>query len=201
MNIPNKITVSRLVLSIIYFVLLYLAGLDTIPEKFDKAIFYAGMAVFSVAALTDVLDGYLARRYNIVTKFGRIADPFVDKVLICGSFIFFVSWPSLKPFISSWMVLVIVFREFLVHGLRTIIESKGISFGSTVWGKQKTLTQCITIIWTLFYLVYLRYNPEMEWWAGTILHSLIWLTLFSTVFSALTYFYKTRKMLRVVVDE
>jgi len=201
MNIPNKITVSRLVLSIIYFILLYLAGLDTIPEKFDKAIFYAGMVVFSVAALTDVLDGYLARRYNIITKFGRIADPFVDKVLICGSFIFFVSWQSLKPFISSWMVLVVVFREFLVHGLRTIVESKGISFGSSVWGKQKTLTQCITIIWTLFYLVYLRYNLRMEWWAGTILHSLIWLTLFSTVFSALTYFYNTRKMLRVVVDE
>ena len=206
MNIPNKITVSRLVLAIIYFILLYLAGLDTIPEKFDKAIFYSGMVVFSVAALTDVLDGYLARRYNIVTKFGRIADPFVDKVLICGSFIFFVSWPSLTiipkpyPFISSWMVLVIVFREFLVHGLRTIAESKGISFGSTVWGKQKTFTQCITVIWTLFYLAYMRYTGG-EWWAGTLLHALIWLTLFSTVFSALTYFYKIRKMLRAVVDE
>ena len=187
-------------LSIVYFILLYLAGVDEIPEKFDKAIFYAGMVVFIIAALTDTLDGYLARRYNIVTKFGRIADPFVDKVLICGSFIFFVSWPSLKDFISSWMVLVIVFREFLVHGLRTIAESKGVSFGSSIWGKQKTFTQCITVIWTLFYLVYMRYT-DGQWWSAVLLKSLVWLTLFSTVFSALTYFYKIRKMLREVVDE
>ncbi|MEW6027730.1 MAG: CDP-diacylglycerol--glycerol-3-phosphate 3-phosphatidyltransferase, partial [Planctomycetota bacterium] len=197
---PNKVTTARFILSIIYFVLLYLAGLDEKPEKFDKPIFYAGMVVFIIAALTDTLDGYLARRYNIVTKFGRIADPFVDKVLICGSFIFFVSWPDLKPFVSSWMVLVIVFREFLVHGLRTIAESKGVSFGSSIWGKQKTFTQCITVIWTLFYLVYMRYTAG-EWWSAVLLKSLVWLTLFSTVFSALTYFYKIRKMLREVVDE
>jgi CDP-diacylglycerol--glycerol-3-phosphate 3-phosphatidyltransferase len=200
MNLPNKVTVSRLFLAIVYFFLLHLAGLDERPEKFDKAVFYAGMAVFIVAALTDSLDGYLARRYNIVTKFGRIADPFVDKVLICGSFIFFVSWPSLKPFISSWMVLVIIFREFLLHSLRTIVESKSVSFGSNIWGKQKTFVQCIAIIWTLFYLVYLRYTSA-ESWAAVMLHSLIWLTLFSTVFSALIYFYQTRKMLREVVDE
>lgn len=200
MNIPNKVTVSRLFLAIVYFFLLHLAGLDERPERFDRVIFYAGMAVFIVAALTDALDGYLARKYNIVTKFGRIADPFVDKVLICGSFIFFVSWPSLKPFISSWMVVVIIFREFLLHGLRTIAESKGVSFGSNIWGKQKTMIQCITIIWALFYLVYLRDTSGASW-SAIILHSLIWLTLFSTVFSAVIYFYRTRKMLREVVNE
>jgi phosphatidylglycerophosphate synthase len=84
--------------------------------------------------------------------------------------------------------------------LRTIVESKGISFGSTIWGKQKTLVQCITIIWTLFYLVYLR-NTEGNWWGAIILHSLIWLTLFATIFSAITYFYKVRQMLKQVVYE
>lgn len=201
MNIPNKVTVSRFILSIIYFTLLYL-GVDAneTPERIHTPLLYASLTVFIIAALTDVVDGYLARRYNIVTKFGRIADPFVDKVLICGSFIFFTGWFSLKPFIGSWMVLVIIVREFLVHGLRTIAESRGVSFGSTIWGKQKTLIQCITVIWIIFYVVYLR-NTEANWWGEILLQSLIWLTLFTTIFSALTYFYKIRRMLKQVVDE
>lgn len=201
MNIPNKVTVSRFILSIIYFTILYL-GVDTneIPERIHNQLLYAGLILFIIAALTDILDGYLARHYNIMTKFGRIADPFVDKVLICGSFIFFNGWASLKPFIGSWMVLVIVVREFLVHGLRTIAESRGVSFGSTIWGKQKTFIQCITVIWIIFYMVYLR-NTEGNWWGGIILQLLIWLTLFATIFSAFTYFYKIRQMLKQVVDE
>ena len=155
MKISNKVTVFRFILSIIYFILLYLGvDKDGIGERFNKPILYLSLGVFIVAALTDILDGYLARKYNIITKFGRMADPFVDKILICGSFIFFVGWVSLRPFIDSWMVLIIVIREFLVHGMRTIVESHGISFGSTTWGKQKTLIQCLTVIWTLFYLVF-----------------------------------------------
>jgi CDP-diacylglycerol---glycerol-3-phosphate 3-phosphatidyltransferase len=201
MNIPNKVTVSRFILSIIYFILLY-SGVNSnkIPEHIHNPLLYASLIVFIIAALTDIIDGYLARHYNIMTKFGRIADPFVDKVLICGSFIFFNGWISLKPFLGSWMVLVIIVREFLVHGLRTIAESRGISFGSTVWGKQKTLIQCLTVIWVIFYMVYLR-NTDGDWWGGIILQSLIWLTLFTTIFSAVTYFYKIRQMLKQVVNE
>ncbi|MDI6732512.1 MAG: CDP-diacylglycerol--glycerol-3-phosphate 3-phosphatidyltransferase [Planctomycetota bacterium] len=196
MNIANKVTVSRFILSIVYFVLLYLAERD----NFDKTILYGGLIVFIIAALTDSLDGYLARRYKIITKFGRIVDPFADKILICGSFIFLATWEPLRQFLSGWMVLVIVVREFSLHGLRVIAEAQQIPFASTVWGKCKTTTQCITIIWLLFYLVYFR-GTANEWWAVVIGQSLIWLTLFSTVFSAVIYFYQIRKMLKQVVEE
>lgn len=189
MNIANKLTVSRFFLSIIYFVLLYLT-LD--GERLNEPILNASLALFIIAALTDAVDGYFARRTNTVTHFGRIADPFVDKILICGSFIFFVTWPPLDFFLSSWMVVVIVTREFLVHGIRALAESKGIAFPSTAWGKQKTFIQCITIIWILFHLGHL----QGLLWSEVILSALIWLMLISTVFSGLTYFYKARQLLR-----
>lgn len=189
MNLPNKITVSRFFLSIIYFVLLYFA---VFGEAVEVGIIDISLAVFIVAALTDALDGYLARKYKMITYFGRIADPFVDKILICGSFIFFLSWNVLFPFLSSWMVVVIITREFLVHGIRGMAESRGIAFPSTAWGKQKTLIQCLTIIWIIFYVGHLRDQAIPM----TVLKSFIWLTIISTVISGLTYFYKARQLLR-----
>jgi len=201
MNLPNKVTTLRFILSIIYFVLLYFSIKDIQKTEYiNKPILTIGLIIFIIAALSDVLDGYLARKYNASTQFGRIADPFVDKILICGSFVFFLGWGSMHDFIGSWMVLLVIVREFLVHGLRTIAEAKGISFGANIWGKQKTMIQCFTIMWGLAYLLYFKDLSEY-WWTATILHSLIWLTLFTTVFSAFTYFYKIRKMLRTVVDE
>ncbi|MFA5794537.1 MAG: CDP-diacylglycerol--glycerol-3-phosphate 3-phosphatidyltransferase [Candidatus Brocadiia bacterium] len=187
MNLPNKITVSRFFLSIIYFILLYFSvHKDVInPKMLDVSI-----VVFLIAAVTDALDGYLARKYKMVTNFGRIADPFVDKILVCGSFIFFVSWDALNPFLSAWMVVVIITREFLVHGIRGMAEAKGIAFPSTSWGKQKTLVQCFTIVAVLLYVGYFRNRPV----PGIILHSFIWLTIISTVISGLTYFLKAKQL-------
>lgn len=189
MNLPNKITVSRFFLSIIYFVLLYFA---VYKSTINIRMLDISLAVFIIASLTDVLDGYLARKYKMVTLFGRVADPFVDKILICGSFIFLVSWDVVQPYLSSWMVVVIVTREFLVHGIRGMAESRGIAFPSTAWGKQKTLIQCLTIVWILFYVGHLQADAI----AINIMFSLIWLTIISTVISGLTYFYKARQLIR-----
>ncbi|MFH1227506.1 MAG: CDP-diacylglycerol--glycerol-3-phosphate 3-phosphatidyltransferase [Planctomycetota bacterium] len=189
MNLPNKITVSRFFLSIIYFILLHFSVHKSVinPKLLDVSIL-----IFMIAALTDALDGYLARKYKMITNFGRIADPFVDKILICGSFIFFLDWDVLNSFLSAWMVVVIITREFLVHGIRGMAESKGIAFPSTVWGKQKTLIQCLTIISILLYTGYFLNNSL----AGIILRSLIWLTIISTVISGFTYFLKVKQLIK-----
>ena len=200
-QIPNILTGGRLVLSIVFLVMILLE--PRLPADRDMSFpSYLDLAfvIFLIAAFTDMADGAMARKLNVTSKFGRMVDPLADKVLICGSFIFFLSWDPLRPFLASWMVLVIVVREFTVHGLRTIAESKGVSFGANIWGKQKTFVQCTTVIWSLVYVIYLRHLAQHSW-SEILLQALIWLTIFTTVFSALTYFYKIRKMLRQVTEE
>ena len=140
MNLPNKLTVLRFLIAIVYFIIL---------SFYDKAeaatawLMRPALLLFIIAALTDFFDGYLARRYQTVTKFGRISDPLIDKIIICGSFIFFTGWNNLNYFLPPWIVVVIVAREFMVSGLRGLMESHGIPFASTIWGKQKMLCQTI----------------------------------------------------------
>lgn len=191
MNLPNRLTVGRLFISIIYFVILSFAYKDGV---FQSKLLDISSGLFIIALLTDALDGYLARRYKMVTNFGRIADPFIDKVLICGSFIFFVSWGPMHDFMPTWMVVVILAREFLVSGLRAFAESKGIAFGSSFWGQNKMTTQGITIIWILVYFSHLK--ALQLGWTSIVFILLVWLTFVITVFSGLSYlihFYRLRK--------
>lgn len=150
-NLPNQITLMRLVLSIIFFICL---------AQFQARAPHAGLLVaayilFVVAALTDVLDGYLARKHNQVTSFGRIIDPVVDKVLVIGTYAFlagegFVDQSGAKVSdVSAWMVVVILGRELLVTSLRNVSEGSGKSFGANVYGKVKMLLQCITAVWVM----------------------------------------------------
>ncbi|MCK4909105.1 MAG: CDP-diacylglycerol--glycerol-3-phosphate 3-phosphatidyltransferase [Planctomycetes bacterium] len=197
MNIANRVTVLRFLIGIIYFVLLSFydgsVNLKGADHQETKWLLLLGLILFIIAALTDLLDGYLARKYNIVTKFGRVSDPLIDKIIVCGSFIFFVSWNNLNMFLPTWIVVVIIGREFLVSGLRGFLESEDIPFASTMWGKLKMLSQIITISCILFYLCYLS---EMNW-AGVVLKGLIWLTLVATVVSGLTYLWKIKSLKKI----
>ncbi len=114
MNLPNQITIARLVVSLIVFVL--------IPLRY----FQGAMLFFLIAALTDWLDGYLARKHGLVTQLGRILDPFADKILISGAFIFLAAEPGSQ--IAAWMAVVVVGRELLVTALRSFLEQQGAGF-------------------------------------------------------------------------
>jgi len=138
LNLPNCLTIGRLGLAVVLFVLLAFGYLAT------------GLVIFIIAASTDWLDGYLARKRGETTTLGRILDPFVDKVVVIGSFIFLLidEESGLKP----WMVTVVVARELLVTGLRSYLEGESVAFGADWMGKVKMTLQCVAIGCILFYL-------------------------------------------------
>ena len=189
MNLPNRLTLIRLIISIIYFTVLTYIQKD---GRFDAHLVDISLGLFIIAVLTDFLDGYLARRYQMVTNFGRIADPFVDKVLICGSFVFFVSWEQMHDFMPAWMLVVILGREFIISAIRTFAEARNIPFGSSFWGQHKMTVQSITIIWTFLYLGH--FTGPQYLWAAVTLRALVWLTLITTIISAFSYFVRYRNI-------
>lgn len=155
-NLPNQITILRLILSVIFFCCMaqYEARAPK-PWMLDVAF-----VLFVVAGLSDILDGYLARKHNQVTSFGRVIDPFVDKILVIGGYIFlagegFVNAAGEKVSdVSAWMVVIILGRELLVTSLRGVSEAGGKSFGANVYGKAKMALQSITIGWVLVTLAH-----------------------------------------------
>lgn len=189
MNLPNRLTIIRLLISIIYFVILTYIQKD---GTFDTHLIDVSLGLFIIAVITDFLDGYLARRYQMVTNFGRIADPFVDKVLVCGSFVFFVSWPQMHDFMPAWMLVVILGREFIISAIRAFAEARNIPFGSSLWGQHKMTIQCITIIWGFIYLGHFT-GPQYRW-AAVSLRAFIWLMLISTIISGFSYLLRYRSV-------
>ncbi len=176
-NIPNRITLSRLFLAIVFFVFL------------TYRYYNVAFVIFLVAAVTDWLDGYLARKWELSTDLGRLVDPFVDKVIICGTFIIFVHLA--KDIIAPWMVISIVAREFLVSSIRGFSESKGIKFASNMWGKTKMFIQSWTICAVILYYAYF----ENVCWAEYMVSVFIWITIIVTIGSGITYVYSAKKTL------
>src|SRR3954470_11436281 len=130
-NVPNTLTMSRLVLAVAVFALIAYGQ------------FFAALAVFGVASLTDALDGYFARLLGQDTAIGRQLDPLVDKVIVAGAFIYLLT--VAETGVQPWMVTTIVVRELLIQGLRSHLEGQGQAFGAKMAGKLKTLVQCISI--------------------------------------------------------
>ncbi len=170
-NVPNQLTTARLVLSIVVFVL--------IPLK----MYMAALVVFIIAASTDWIDGYWARRYGQVTKLGRVFDPFVDKIIICGAFIFLAAEPNSG--IVAWMAVVVVGREMLVTALRGFIEQSGGDFSAKMAGKLKMVFQCVAVVASLLVLHY-QENPIPIWLSTTLVVS-VWIAVLSTVYSGIGY--------------
>ncbi len=188
MTLANKVTSTRFLLCIVYYFLLTLVTRGPKPEP---GLLAAAFILFQAIAWSDLLDGYLARKYKEVTHFGRIADPLVDKILVCGSFIYFLKIAPLDSIFSAWFAVVVLGREFLISGIRGAAEAAGIPFGATFWGKQKTLVQNITVGWGLAYAAW----PGPTKWSQPVLVTLMWVTLASTVVSGATYMMDARRLL------
>ena len=179
-NIPNKVTAARFLLSIVVFVL--------IPLNY----YLAALIIFSVAVMTDWVDGYWARRLGQVTKLGRILDPLVDKIIICGTLIVLAIEPDSG--IAVWVATVVLCRELLVTALRSFIEQRGGDFSANMAGKLKMVLQCAAIIASLIVLTYGRdESPTGMIWA---LRIFVWVAIISTVQSGLGYALAACKYLR-----
>jgi CDP-diacylglycerol---glycerol-3-phosphate 3-phosphatidyltransferase len=182
LNLPNCITVSRLVLAFVLFGMISYGGLWLVST-----------AVFIVAAATDAVDGYLARRYGLVTTLGRILDPFVDKIIICGAFIFLLAVPSSG--VGPWMTLIVIGREMFITGLRAILEQQGKDFSATMSGKIKMVIQCLAVGACLLSL-----SPTVASamsWFETLRDVLLWLAVLFTFGSGILYVRRAAQLLRV----
>jgi CDP-diacylglycerol---glycerol-3-phosphate 3-phosphatidyltransferase len=195
-NLPNQVTIARLVLTIVFLAVLSRYSAES-PS--DAWLLDVCGALFVVAAVSDILDGYLARKYNQVTSFGRVIDPCVDKVLVCGAFVYFSGSGFVRDGqclseVAPWMTVVIIAREMLVTGLRGFSEAKGDAFGAKVWGKVKMAMQCVVAGYILFTLAHV--DGSLRWHGfATIRCLLVWAGVVITVLSALTYIYAARGIL------
>ncbi len=171
-NVPNSLTAARFVLSIVVFVLIAVTW------------FWAALICFAIAAGTDWIDGYWARRYGQVTKLGRIFDPFVDKIIICGTFIALVGVPDSG--VSPWMAIVVMGRELLVTSLRGLIEGAGGDFSASQLGKWKMLLQCLAVIVVLWTLTQETVTSGVNIAKVAVIWSAILLTLYSGIDYLLT---------------
>ena len=175
-NVPNQLTLARLLLSIVLFALL------AIP-KFSHQ-YLIGMVLFLIAAGTDWVDGYWARKYGQVTKLGRVLDPYVDKIIICGAFRILAAIPTSG--IVAWMAVVVVGRELLVTALRSFLEGEGADFSAVMSGKLKMVLQCAAVAVSLFALTYADAAARPDWLAWG-LAICVWSAVALTVYSGIEY--------------
>lgn len=188
---PNRITALRLGGAIVLFCIFafYGKGLDE-----NKTMMRVAFWLFVLTAATDALDGYLARRNQLITAFGRIADPFVDKVLVVGSMVYLAVMDWSRPWFPAWVVVVIVAREFLVTGIRGYVESVGREFPADWSGKLKMIFQCAAIADVMFVFCYDWPSGWMTFWR-TLGYVAVGATVLTTVGSGLSYVFRTQKIL------
>ena len=189
MNLPNKLTVFRMIL-IVPFVILLLGGhagwgwFDAAFGGIEAYTDYIALVIFVIASLTDMLDGKIARKYNLVTNFGKFMDPLADKLLVCSAMICLIDMDR----IPAWIVIVIISREFIISGFRLIAAENGIVIAANYWGKFKTASQMVMII-----LLILHFDNIA---AFVILEQIfIWISLALTIISLITYIWQNRSVL------
>jgi CDP-diacylglycerol--glycerol-3-phosphate 3-phosphatidyltransferase len=199
-NLPNLITAGRLVLALVLFVILALIdqaqgspdadSIGSLVKGHERLWLQVAFVIFVVAAISDILDGQIARRWGLQTDFGRIVDPFADKVIVCGAFVQLV--PLRGAQVASWMVVLILARELLVDGLRGFAEAKGVKFPAIWSGKLKMVAQSVCLSWILLALA--------EWpgapWAERVSLATIWIALAVTLISGGQYVAHARSVLR-----
>ena len=175
MNVPNNLTMFR-VFMIPFFVIFMLVN---VTGEYDK---YIAVAIFIIASLTDMLDGKIARKYNLVTNFGKFMDPLADKLLVCSALICLIG-----DKLQAWIVIVIISRELIISGFRTIAADNGVVIAASWWGKYKTTSQMLMII---IMIVNLNYS-----WYGILEYVFIYLSLVLTIISLVDYLVKNRQVL------
>ena len=157
MNLPNKLTMFRVVL-IPFFIVFLLASLT----PYDKWI---ALAIFIIASLTDLLDGKIARKYNLVTNFGKFMDPLADKLLVCSALICLIELDR----IPSWMVIVIIAREFIISGFRLVASDNGVVIAASYWGKFKTTFQMVAVCLLIADIAALTVVTQIILWIAVVL--------------------------------
>ena len=177
MNLPNKLTLFRVVL-IPFFVFFLLAPYF---EEYGK---YIAVAIFIVASITDFLDGKIARKYNLVTNFGKFMDPLADKLLVCSALICLIQ----LELIPAWVVIIIIAREFIISGFRLVASDNGVVIAASYWGKFKTAFQMLTVI-----VLILNIPNKVFTILGTVL---IYVSLALTVISLIDYIAKNKDVLK-----
>ena len=175
MNLPNKLTIFRVIL-IPFFVFFLLT--DVLGANGD----YLALVIFIVASLTDMLDGKIARKYNLVTNFGKFMDPLADKLLVCSALIALVDLNK----IAAWIVIIIIAREFIISGFRLVASDNGVVIAASYWGKFKTTFQMLMIIYLVVDLQFAYANV-----VGMVL---VYVALALTVISLVDYIAKNYKV-------
>lgn len=187
---PNRITALRFLGALVLFVIFALWGADGSRLLVMQISFW----LFILVASTDFVDGYLARRDNLITSFGRVADPFVDKVLVLGAMIFLAVLEWSRPWFPAWIVVAVLSRELLVTGMRGYVESLGKPFPADWFGKIKMTLQCIAIgvVLGIHAFPWPGWADTFLGWAG---HGFVWATLITSVGSGISYVLRTRRIL------
>jgi len=186
MNLPNKLTVFRVIL-IIPFVLLLLGGYaqwDWFTAIFGGVLEYTdyiALAIFIVASLTDLLDGKIARKYNLVTNFGKFMDHLADKLLVCAALICLIELQR----IPAWIVIIIISREFIISGFRLVAADNRIVIAASYWGKFKTTFQMVMVCLMIANIDALAVLTQVVMWAAVAL----------TVVSLIDYLAKNKSVL------
>ena len=175
MNLPNKLTILRVIMGP-FFVLFMLTDIGGPANKWISLI------LFVVASLTDLLDGKIARKYNLVTNFGKFMDPLADKLLVCSAMICLIEMNKL----DAWIVIVIISREFIISGFRLVASDSGVVIAASYWGKFKTVFQMAMII------VLIADLGGFFDMLGTVL---VWVALALTIISLLDYVFKNKQVL------
>ena len=171
MNLPNKLTIGRILIVPVFIILLM------------YGYYHISAVIFILASLTDMFDGMIARKYNLVTNFGKIMDPLADKILVAAAFICLVELGD----VAAWMVVVILAREFAVTGLRTVAAAQGVVIAAGATGKLKTILQMIAVP------ALLLQNWPFQMVGFPFAQIMLWISVIVTVISGIEYIIKNRK--------
>ena len=175
MNLPNKLTTLRVIM--IPFFVFFLLWQNGENRTFRMI----ALALFIIASLTDLLDGKIARKYNLVTNFGKFMDPLADKLLVCSALICLIELNALP----AWMVIIIISREFTISGFRLIASDNGVVIAASYWGKFKTTFQMVSVVLLILDIPALAFVTTI----------CVWIALVLTIVSLVDYIYKNHKIL------
>lgn len=175
MNLPNKLTTLRVIM--IPFFVFFLLWQNGENRTFRMI----ALALFIIASLTDLLDGKIARKYNLVTNFGKFMDPLADKLLVCSALICLIELNALP----AWMVIIIISREFIISGFRLIASDNGVVTAASYWGKFKTTFQMVSVVLLILDIPALAFVTTI----------CVWIALLLTIVSLVDYIYKNHKIL------
>ena len=187
-HIPNILTCSRILLAVLLLAVL-LHWEHIVPSWVDISWRnYCACLIFCIASITDFFDGYLARKYNQITIFGKFMDPLADKLLVCAALICFLADPQTN--MPAWVVIVIISREFIISGFRLVAAEKGVTIAASYWGKVKTFVQM-----AMSFILVFHFSHDIFRIIESIL---IYASVILTVFSLLDYIYKNRAVMKDV---